>query len=114
LEPVPLQLSTQHLWIQRLSTTPEAIADFCQRYQIIEFALFGSVLREDFEANSDVDVLVSYAPDVQLRWAEWWGAKTELEQQFGRSVDLVEKALLRNPYRRAEILATCRVIYRNE
>lgn len=73
--------------------------------------MFGSVLRPDFGPASDIDVLVSFAPDAA--WSYWdWPAMTErLEEIFGRPVDLVEKAALRNPFRRREILNTRRVIY---
>jgi predicted nucleotidyltransferase len=81
----------QNLLAERLHTTPEEITDFCQRQNIIEFALFGSVLRDDFGPDSDVDVLVTYAPDHHLRWQDWLTVKEELEQRFGRSVDVVEK-----------------------
>ncbi|MGA1284369.1 MAG: nucleotidyltransferase family protein, partial [Prochlorothrix sp.] len=111
MKPWLVELSLRDLLAQRLRTTPEEIAAFCRRYQMVEFGLFGSVLREDFKERSDVDVLVSYAPGHRLCWNEWWGAKVELEGRFGRSVDLVERALLKNPYRRAEILATYRVVY---
>jgi predicted nucleotidyltransferase len=106
-----LRPDLQNLLAERLHTTPEEITDFCQRQNIIEFALFGSVLRDDFGPSSDVDVLVTYAPDHHLRWQDWLAVKEELEQRFGRSVDVVEKPLLKNPYRRAEILQTQQVIY---
>jgi len=47
----------------RIVIPKERIADFCRRWKITELALFGSVLREDFRADSDVDVLVTFAPD---------------------------------------------------
>ena len=48
-----------------------AITDFCRRWMITEFALFGSVLRDDFRPDSDVDVLVTFAPDAP--WSYWDG-----------------------------------------
>lgn len=99
---------------ERLGVTQAEIEQFCQRWQIAEFALFGSVLRDDFRADSDVDVLVTYAPDHRLRLQDLLGAKEELERRFGRTVDVVEKPLLKNPYRRAEILKTHQVIYAGE
>jgi predicted nucleotidyltransferase len=80
----------------------------------VEFALFGSVLRSDFQDDSDIDILVTYLTGHSLQWQDWFGAKEELERKFGRPVDLVEKALLKNPYRRAEILKTHQVIYARE
>jgi uncharacterized protein len=89
----------------------DRIADFCRRWKITEFALFGSVLRDDFRPDSDVDVLVTFEPNAP--WSLWDLSRMrfELEALFGREVDLVEKKALRNPFRRREILANQRVIY---
>lgn len=95
----------------RLQVTPAEITEFCQRWNIVEFALFGSVLGDDFRADSDVDVLVTYGRGHHLRFQDWLTMKEELERRFGRPVDVVEKALLKNPYRRSEILRTHQVIY---
>jgi hypothetical protein len=89
----------------------DRIADFCRRWRITEFALFGSVLRDDFRPDSDVDVLVTFEPEAP--WSLWdlSRMRIELEALFGREVDLVEKKALRNPFRRREILSNQRVIY---
>lgn len=88
------------------------IRDFCVRWKITELALFGSILRDDFRSDSDVDVLVEFAPDAEWDyWDGWPEMLEELEKIFGRKVDLVEKVALKNPYRRHEILRTHRVIY---
>lgn len=89
----------------------DRLADFCQRWQVTEFALFGSVLRGDFGPDSDVDVLVSFTEDAP--WSLWdlFDMQEELEALFGRKVDLIEKEGLRNPFRRHEILTTREVIY---
>lgn len=89
----------------------ERLADFCRRWRITEFALFGSVLREDFRPDSDLDVLVSFEPDAP--WSLWdlSTMRHELEEIFGREVDLVEKKALRNPFRRHAILTSKQVIY---
>jgi uncharacterized protein len=89
----------------------DRIRDFCQRWSVTEFALFGSILRSDFGPESDVDVLVTFAPDAP--WTLWdlSRMRAELESIFGRQVDLVEKKALRNPYRRQAILADHRVVY---
>ncbi|RKH84122.1 DNA polymerase subunit beta, partial [Corallococcus praedator] len=50
----------------RLHASAEAIASFCQQRQIVELALFGSVLRNDFRPDSDVDVLVTFASDAKI------------------------------------------------
>ena len=87
------------------------IAEFCKRWRVNEFALFGSVLREDFRSDSDVDVLVSIDPRAHIGLFEIALMKIELEKMFKRPVDLVEKEGLRNPYRRHEILNTAQVVY---
>jgi len=97
--------------IHKVEVSEDAIASFCDRWKITEFALFGSILRDDFRPDSDVDVLVSFAPDE--KWSLWdiIAMKEELEKLFGREVDLVQKDCLRNPFRRYEILSTKQVIY---
>lgn len=67
---------------QRLETSQEAIFNFCQRWNIIEFALFGSVLREDFYLDSDIDVLVTFAPEYNRGLTETIQMKDELEAMF--------------------------------
>jgi uncharacterized protein len=90
---------------------PDRIADICRRWKITEFSLFGSVLREDFRPDSDVDVLVSFTPDAP--WSLWdiVNLREELVAMFGREVDVVEKEGIRNPFRRASILGSRRVLY---
>ena len=87
------------------------ITAFCKRWNVTEFSLFGSVLREDFRPDSDIDVLVSIDPEVQVGLLEIAQMQIELEILFHRPVDLVEKEALRNPYRKREILKTAQVIY---
>ena len=95
----------------RIHVPMDAVKDFCQRWKVREFALFGSVLRDDFGPDSDVDVVLSFRPDAP--WSLWdlSDMKAELGAIFGRNVDLVEKEGLRNPFRRHEILTTRRVLY---
>jgi uncharacterized protein len=87
------------------------IIKFCRRWQVIEFSLFGSALREDFAQDSDVDVLVRFAPEAKISLFDMAQMQIELEQLFQRSVDLLEKDALRNPYRKREIMNTAQVIY---
>lgn len=87
------------------------IAEFCKRWRIIEFAVFGSVLREDFRPESDIDVLVSIDPRAHIGLLDLAQMKIELQELFKRPVDLVEKEGLHNPYRRDEILRTAQVVY---
>jgi uncharacterized protein len=96
---------------ERLHVTSSKIIEFCQRWQIVEFAIFGSVLRDDFRADSDIDVLVTLSPDRKWSLFDLIDIQDELELMFGRSVDLLEKRSLKNPFRKAEIMRTYQVIY---
>lgn len=87
------------------------LEQFCHKWRIAQLALFGSVLRNDFGEDSDVDVLVTLNPDATLDLFDWITMREELRALFGRPVDLVEKSGLRNPYRREEILSTSKTIY---
>jgi predicted nucleotidyltransferase len=87
------------------------IAAFCHRWKVVEFGLFGSVLREDFTKTSDVDILVTFDSEAQISLFDLAQMQIELEGLFGRPVDILEKEGLRNPYRKREILKTAKVIY---
>lgn len=95
----------------QLSFDQPRIAAFCRKWKIREFSLFGSVLRDDFRPESDIDVLVSLEPDAPWSLWEWIDLKDELTDLLGREVDLVEKDGLRNPFRRHAILTSKKVIY---
>jgi len=100
-----------------IEVADEAIAAFCGKWGVTEFALFGSVLREDFGPESDVDVLVRFEPDA--RWDLWdiVDMQEELGQIFGREVDLVDKDAVEesnNPFRKRLILKGSQVIYTSE
>jgi hypothetical protein len=87
------------------------IAEFSRKWKVAELALFGSVLREDFRPDSDVDVLVSFARDAGWSLFDLVEMQEELKQIFQREVHLVEGAGLRNPFRRRAILSSKEVIY---
>lgn len=87
------------------------IADFCRRWRVVELSLFGSVLRGDFSGDSDVDVLVSFSPQAPWSAFDLVEMREELEILFARPVDLVERAALRNPFRREAILRGREVVY---
>lgn len=89
----------------------EQIEEFCRKWKIAEFSLFGSVLRDDFRYDSDVDILVSFAEDAHWSLYEWVDMIEELKIIFKHKVDLVSKRGLRNPFRRNEILTTREVLY---
>jgi len=89
----------------------EKISAFCRKWKISEFALFGSVLRNDFRSDSDVDVLIAFAKDADWTLYDRIDMADELKEIFGREVDLVTKKSLRNPFRRHSILTTKKVLY---
>lgn len=95
----------------RIEVPVEKIRDFCRKWRIKEFSLFGSVLREDFRPDSDVDVLVLLEDDAPWDLFDWVDMIEELKAILGRPVDVVEKSAIRNPFRRHNILRTRKVIY---
>jgi hypothetical protein len=89
----------------------EKIVAFCDKWKVKEFALFGSVLREDFRPDSDIDVLVSFSEDADWSLYDWVDMIDDLKTIFGHEVDLVEKGTLRNPFRRRHIMNNKETIY---
>lgn len=75
----------------RIDLPMDQIEDFCRRWHITEFALFGSVLRDDFRPDSDVDVLVTFAPGTHWPWGGFGAMTAELERILGRVVDIVTR-----------------------
>lgn len=91
-----------------------ALAVFCCRWQITEFALFGSVLRDDFHPDSDVDVLVTFAPTAHWTLLDFTQMQTELKTLLGREVDLVSRRGIEashNHIRRQAILSSAEVVH---
>ena len=93
----------------RLQLDPGRIADFCQRHHIQRLSLFGSVLRDDFRPESDIDVLVEFQPGVRvgLRFFEM---ERELTALLGRKVDLNTPGFL-SKYFRDRVLREAKAIY---
>ena len=89
----------------------ERIAEFCRQRKITELAFFGSVLRDDFRPDSDVDVLAGFSPDARWSLFDAMDMEDDLSKLFGRKVHLVSRNGLRNPFRRHEILRTRQVMY---
>ncbi|MBA3945774.1 MAG: nucleotidyltransferase domain-containing protein [Herpetosiphonaceae bacterium] len=92
----------------------EKIADFCQRWKIREFALFGSILRDDWSSDSDVDVLVTFADDARWGLFDFVHMEQELQRIFGHAVDLVSRRGIegsRNYLRRTSILSSAEVVH---
>lgn len=98
----------------RLEFPQDRIEAFCKRWRIAEMALFGSVLRDDFGPDSDVDVLVSFSPRAPHTLLDIARMQDELSRVFGRQVDLVERAAVErspNYIRRKAILRSAETIY---
>jgi len=95
----------------QVSIPQEKIAAFCRHWQVVELALFGSALRTDFTPESDVDVLVTFAPKAPISLFDIAQMQIELQAIFNRPVDILEKDALRNPYRKREILSTAQVLH---
>ncbi|MCH7959295.1 MAG: nucleotidyltransferase family protein [Candidatus Hydrogenedentes bacterium] len=94
-----------------LTLDTERISEFCRKWGVAEFSLFGSVTREDFGPDSDVDALVDFEADCNINLFDLMDMEEELVDIFGHPVDLIDKQGLRNPYRRHEILTTSEIIY---
>jgi len=92
----------------------EKIAEFCRRWKITELALFGSVLRDDFRPDSDVDVLVTFAPEAEWSLFDHVTMEEELSSILDRKVDLVSRRGIersRNWIRRKAILEAAEPFY---
>ena len=98
----------------RINVSTEKLAAFCKRWLIIELALFGSVLRDDFGPESDVDVLVRFEPNARHTLLDMVQMEDELCSILGRKVDLIERAAIENSpnyIRRNSILQSAKTIY---
>ena len=92
----------------------EQIAEFCKKWKIHEFSFFGSVLRDDFRPDSDIDVLVTFEEDARHTLFDLVHMQDELKQIFGRDVDIVSRRGIessRNRIRREAIINSAEAIY---
>lgn len=99
---------------RRLGIDSAQLASFCDRWKVAELALFGSILRNDFDSESDIDFLVTYRPDAQRGLIEKMAMIEEMEALTNRKVDLVSKKAIeksRNWIRQQGILRSAEVIY---
>ena len=99
----------QRIRTVRIDVDPEAIEAFCRRHHIKRLAFFGSVLRDDFRPDSDVDVLVEFEKGHTPGW-EIFDLQDELAALLGRDVDLGTFAGVR-PHARDEILSSAQILY---
>ncbi|HEY66697.1 MAG TPA: nucleotidyltransferase family protein [Thermoflexia bacterium] len=96
--------------MQNLDLPVEKIRMLCRRYRVRELALFGSALRDDFEAESDVDLLVEFEPEAQVGFMTLARMQRELSDVLHRPVDLVPKGGLKPKIRQA-VLSSAEVLY---
>jgi uncharacterized protein len=100
----PIMLSS------KIKIPEKKIKDFCQHYQVKRMALFGSVLRDDFRPDSDVDVLVVFDPSARITFLTLGRMTRELTTLFNRQVDLVPQEGLKPAIREA-VLASAQELY---
>src|SRR5271170_7212468 len=86
------------------------LGDFCRRHGILRLSLFGSILRDDFNGNSDVDLLVEFKPDQRVSLFDLGGMTIELRELLGRDVDLRTPNDL-SRYFRDEVLRNVRPLF---
>lgn len=99
---------------QRIDLPREKIAEFCRRWKVRELSLFGSVLRDDFRHDSDVDVMVDFEPGAKRSLFDLVSMMDELKEIFGREVDLLTRRAVeqsRNYIRRKAILSSREVVH---
>ena len=102
-------MSTPHIDIPL-----DTISAFCKRWHVKELALFGSVLRDDFGPESDVDVLVRFEPQAPHTLLDMARMQADLDRILGQEVDLIERTAVeqsRNYIRRTSILRSAETIY---
>ena len=100
--------------LARLHVTEVQIAAFCRKWAIVRFELFGSALREDFDQQSDVDILVSFHEGTRHGLSDLLSMEEELQALFGRKIDLIKRHLVEespNWIRRRSILDSARLVY---
>lgn len=101
----------------RIEVPEKRIAAFCERYGILELAFFGSVLRDDFGPESDIDVLVRFHPEFHRDFATMQTMREDLSEILGREADLVPRAAVedsRNYIRKKSILGSAEVFYASQ
>ena len=103
--------------VETLALPTDRIAEFCRRWKIVELAVFGSALRDDFRPESDIDLLATFAPDAHCSLFDHYHMENELVDLLGRDVDLLSRRAIErseNWIRRRGILTSARTIYAAE
>jgi predicted nucleotidyltransferase len=100
--------------MEQIDLPQEKIKEFCRKWLITELALFGSAVRDDFQPDSDVDVLATFDPTSRWTLLDHVEMQDELKAILGRDVDLISRRGIeqsQNHIRRREILSTARMVY---
>ena len=87
------------------------VINICKKYAIIELSIFGSSIRDDFNNNSDVDILVSFGKNSNITLFDVMELENEFSKLLNKKVDIVEKESLKNAIRKNRILSTREIIY---
>lgn len=95
----------------KIEIDEKVLAALAKKYNIREIRLFGSALREDFHDDSDLDLLVEFTRGTDYSLFDLFTIKDDFSKQLGYPVDLIEKAGLRNPFRKKMILGTAKIVY---
>jgi hypothetical protein len=93
-----------------LDVADEQVAAYCRKNRIKELSVFGSVLRSDFRADSDIDLLIEFMPEARVGLIAFSRMQRELSAIIGRPVDLVPKDGLKS-YIRQAVLDSSRIVY---
>jgi len=99
--------------LPKININEADLYEILKGYAVEELYLFGSILREDFTTESDVDILISFKKNSNYSLFDLMDLQEKLEQYFNKKVDLIDNDGIKNPYRRKEILFTARRIYVN-
>lgn len=102
------------MWQMDLGVSLERIVEFCRRWKISRLAVFGSALRGKLRADSDIDLLATFADDAEWSMFDHYRMEDELVELLGREVDLVSKKAVDenpNPILKHEIFGSAREIY---
>ena len=98
----------------RIEIPKDKIIEFCKKWKVAEFSLFGSVLSEHFSKDSDIDVLIAFNDSARHSLFDLVKMEKELEEIFGRKIDLVSRRAIessRNYLRKNAILETAEAVY---
>lgn len=98
------------MFLQGVHIPEPALDEFCRRHGVARLSLFGSILREDFRPDSDIDILVECAPGVSYSLFDLGGMLMELREMLGREVDLKTPSFL-SPRLREHVTREARVLY---